>query len=305
LIYIALAVLVATGLGVYVRQRWGEPAERATARGLDVLVWVVLPPLTYLVVAHLKIDAGVGLGILMAYAVLTVVGTIAYLVTKSVLKLDRPSIGATINGCITANTGYLGVPLAAALIGHYAIGSAVAFDAAVNGTVFTAVALAVGVAFGTKAGESAGQRVRTFLVRNPVLLAAVLGLLAPDALAPQELTDIAKSIYALILPIGFFMLGVYLTGEREDGTLDFPPRLTKPIALIIGLRLVVAPALMLAGSLLVDLPDAYLLQAAMPTGIISIIAAHLYGLNLRLAAAAVAWTTTIVVIFTLAAAALN
>jgi len=33
---------------VYVRHRWGERAERATARGLDILVWVVMPPLTYL-----------------------------------------------------------------------------------------------------------------------------------------------------------------------------------------------------------------------------------------------------------------
>jgi predicted permease len=305
LIFIALAVLVATGFGVYVRHRWGERAERATARGLDVFVWIVLPPLVYLVVARLEIDLGAGVGIGMAWAILATVGTIAYLVAKWVLELDRPSIGATINACLTSNTGYLGVPLVAALIGHYAIGSAVAYDAAVNGTVFTAVAFAVGAAFGANAGEGKWERIRTFLVRNPILYAAILGLIVPDALAPQEAADVAKSIFALILPIGFFLLGVYLMGEREDGTLDFPPRLSKPIALIIGLRLIVAPALMLAGAQLLEIPDAYLLQAAMPTGIISVIAAHLYGLNLRLAAAAVAWTTTIVVIVTLAAAAIG
>lgn len=305
MIYIAVAVAVATSLGVYVRHRWGEPAERATARGLDILVWIALPPLVYLVVAQLKIDTGAGVGIAMAWAILAVVGTIAYVVAKHVFELDRPSIGATVNATLTSNTGYLGVPLVAALVGHHAIGSAVAYDAAVNGTVFTAVAFAVGAAFGVKAGQGTWERVRTFLIRNPILYAAILGLIVPDALAPQELADIAKSIFALILPIGFFLLGVYLTGEREDGTLNFPPRLTRPIALIIGLRLVVAPALMLAGSLLIDIPDAYLLQAAMPTGIISVIAAHLYGLNLRLAAEAVAWTTTIVVIVTLAAAAIG
>lgn len=304
MIYIALAVLVATSLGVYVRHRWGERAERATARGLDILVWIVLPPLTYLVVAHLQIDAGVGLGIAMAYVILAVVGLTAYIVAKRVFELDRPSIGATINASVTANTGYLGVPLVATLIGHYAIGSAVAYDAAINATVFTAVAFAVGAAFGTKAGEGTGQRIRTFFTRNPVLFAAVLGLIVPDSLAPQALADIAKTTFSLILPIGFFLLGVYLTGEREDGTLDFPPRLSRPIALIIVLRLIVAPALMLAGSRLIDVPNAYLLEAAMPTAIVSVIAAHLYGLNLRLAAAAIAWTTTIVVIVTLAAAAI-
>jgi predicted permease len=302
IVYIALAVLVATSLGVFVRHRWGERAERATARGMDILAWVILPPLVYLVVAHLKIDAGVGLGIGMAYAILSIVGLAAYFVAKRVLVLDRPSIGATINACVTANTGYLGVPLVAALIGHYAISSAVAYDAAINATVFTAVAFAVGAAFGVKAGKGMAERARTFVVRNPVLYAAVLGLIVPDSLAPQALADIAKTAFSLILPIAFFLLGVYLTGEREDGTLDFPPRLSRPIVLIIALRLIVAPALMLAGSRLIDIPDAYLLEAAMPTAIISVVAAHLYGLNLRLAAAAVAWTTTIVVIVTLAAA---
>jgi len=48
-------------------------------------------------VAHLKIDAGVGLGIVMAYVILAAVGITAYIVAKRVFELDRPSIGATIN----------------------------------------------------------------------------------------------------------------------------------------------------------------------------------------------------------------
>lgn len=304
MIFVAIAVLVSTSLGVWVRHRWGDSAERATARGLDVLVWMVLPPLTYLVVARVTIDTGVGIGIAMMYVILATVAVIAYLTATRVLLLDRPSTGATINGSLLANTGYLGVPLCAALLGHQSIGSAVAYDAAITATVFWTVGFAVGAAFGAKAGEGTRERAKSFFTRNPVFYAAVLGLLAPDALAPQELADIAKTIFSLILPIGFFLLGVYLMGEREDGTLDFPPRLTKPIALVIVLRIVVAPGLLMAGSLLVDIPDAYLLQAAMPSGVLSVIVAHLYGLNLRLAAGAVAWTTAIVVIAALGGAAI-
>lgn len=303
MIFIAIAVLVSTSLGVWVRHRWGDAAERATSRGLDVLVWVVLPPLTFLVVARMEVNAGVGLGIGMTYLILAFVAAVAYLVSKRVLRLDRPSTGATINGSLLANTGYLGIPLCAALLGHDAISSAVTFDATVTATVFWTVGFAVGAAFGVSAGDGASERVKSFFTRNPVFYAAALGLLAPDALAPQELSDFAKTVFSLILPIGFFLLGVYLMGEREDGTLDFPPRLTKPIAVVIALRIVVAPALLLAGSRLIDIPDAYLLQAAMPSGVLSVIVAHIYGLNLRLAAGAVAWTTTIVVIAALAAAA--
>ncbi len=65
---------------------------------------------------------------------------------------------------------------------------------------------------------------------------------------------------------------------------------------MLALRLLVAPALMLGlSALIVDVPDAYLVQAAMPSGINTLIVAHVYGLDLRLAAGAIAWTTTVVV----------
>ena len=73
----------------------------------------------------------------------------------------------------------------------------------------------------------------------------------------------------------------------------------------MGLRLVAAPLLMLGlSAMIIDVPDAYLLQAAMPSGINSLVIAHAYKLDLRLAAAAVTWTTLAVVVVGLAAAAL-
>ena len=46
---------------------------------------------------------------------------------------------------------------------------------------------------------------------------------------------------------------------------------------------------------LIDLPDTYLLLAAMPSGINTMIVTHAYGLDLRVAAGSVAWSTAIAV----------
>jgi predicted permease len=46
---------------------------------------------------------------------------------------------------------------------------------------------------------------------------------------------------------------------------------------------------------LIDLPHPYLLLSAMPCGINSIVVSHAYGLDMRIAAGAVAWSTTLVV----------
>ena len=68
------------------------------------------------------------------------------------------------------------------------------------------------------------------------------------------------------------------------------------MATALGLRLLLAPALMLAlAAVTVDVPSAYKVQAAMPSAISSLIVGHACGLDLRLTSAAVAWSTTLVV----------
>jgi hypothetical protein len=207
-----------------------------------------------------------------------------------------------------ANTGYLGVPLNAALLGHDAIAPAIAWDTIVSGPMFYIGGFAIGAAVGTRAGEGSRERVRAFVVRNPPLLALLLALVAPDALAPQAVVDVARAASLGLLPLGFFILGVHLMHEREDGTLTFRPPITPPLALTLGLRLLLGPALLLgmaaiAASAGVHLPDAYLVQAAMPVGINTLVVAHAYGLDLRLAAGAVAWSTAIVMVAAVAAVA--
>jgi predicted permease len=102
-------------------------------------------------------------------------------------------VGALILVVIQANTGYLGIPLNAALLGHSALAPAIAWDTIVTQVVLYTAGFGVGAAFGTEAGGNPRERLRTFLTRNPVLWALLAGLLAPDALAPQALVDIAKA----------------------------------------------------------------------------------------------------------------
>jgi predicted permease len=158
-------------------------------------------------------------------------------------------------------------------------------------------AFSVGAAFGTRAGERPADRVRAFLTRNPALYAAVLAVLAPDSLAPNVLVDAARIAIVAILPLGFFAVGVALAEEAEEGALALSPRLDAPVAATVGLRLVVAPAILFLIALpLIDLPGPYLLLAAMPCGLNTMIVTHAYGLDLRITAEAVAWSTAIAVI---------
>jgi malate permease and related proteins len=303
-ILVAVAIAAATAAGVASERRFGAPAQAASRTAIAALLWFVLPYVTFFTVARLEIDTGVGVGLGLAYVELALVGVLAYLLGSRVLRLRRHQTGALIVVCIMANTGYLGVPLCAALLGTDQLAEAVAFDTVVSGPMFFVVGFAVGAAFGTAAGETLGARVRAFVFRNPPLVAVVAALVAPDALAPDVLVDIAEVLVFAVLPVAFFILGVNLAAEAEEGALPFPPPMSRAVATALGLRLLVAPALMLGlVALTVDVPDAYLVQAAMPSGINSLVVAHAYGLDLRLTATSIAWSTAVVVVAALAGAA--
>ena len=296
MLLVVLVTVVAVAAGVGAEHRSGAAAQRLSRRLLDVMLYALLPFAAFFLIADLEFTAGARAGIAVAYAELAVVGLTAYLIATEVLRLSRPAVGAVITTVVMANTGYLGLPLSVAVLGREALGEALAWDTLVSAPVFLLAGFAIGAVFGDDAGAGARERLRAFVIRNPPLLATAAGLLAPDALAPPALVEVAQLMIFGLLPVGFFVLGVNLAAEAEEGAVRFPPPFTRPLAVIMGLRLVLAPALVLAASVLVvDLPDPYLLQAAMPSGVNALVVAHAYGLDLRLTSAAIAWTTAVVI----------
>lgn len=269
----------------------------AARRALLLILYALLPPVIFFNLAASELDAGHGVGVGLALVAVSAASLLAWWVASRVLRLSRPQVGAVICAVLTVNTGYLGYPLTVVLLGSDRLSDAVLYDVLVSGPSLLLGAFAIGAAFGTRAGEGPRQRVRAFFTRNPPLYAAIAGLLAPEALAPQLLVEISRGIVIAILPIGFFAVGATLAEGAEHGELPIPPPLTRPVALAIACRLALAPALLiLLAAPLIDLPAAYRLLAAMPTGLNSMIVAHAYGLDMQITAEAITWSTAIVVL---------
>ena len=292
---LAAVIAVATAVGFRTEHKLGERAEHAARRVTQVMLWGLLPPVAFLNIAALELTAKVGAGIAFAYAgVLTAAG-IAYTVGTYVLRLPRPAVGALVLVSAFANTGYLGLPFSAALFGRDDLPNAVAYDMLVSAASILTIGFSIGAAFGTVA-ERPRERVASFFARNPPLLACALGFIAPEALAPEWAVDASQIVVFAILPLGFFVVGVTLAAEAEEGAMRFPPRLSRAVGVALALKLLVAPAIVIALSQLVlAVPDPYLVQAAMASAINAIVIAHEYGLDRALVAAAIAWSTAIVV----------
>jgi predicted permease len=301
---IVSTIIIATAAGAWAERRYGGRAAIAARRALIFVLYVVLPPTTFFNLARVRFDADVGVGIALAYLALTLAATGAWFVASRPLGLRRAAVGSVICCTLVANTGYLGYPLVAALLGFDQLSEAVVYDVLVSAPALLVGAFSIGAAFGERAGETPRKRVLAFFTRNPPLYAAALALVAPDSLAPDVLVDASRIAIVSVLPLGFFAVGAALAEEAEEGTMPVPPPFDAAVAATVALRLAVAPALLLLLALpLIDLPGPYLLLAAMPCGINTMIVTHAYGLDLRISAAAVAWSTAIAVVVAVASLA--
>jgi predicted permease len=293
-------IAVSVAAGIWAERRRPEAVAFGTRRALTLVLYVLIPPVVFFNLAASSLDVDHALGILLGLVSVGLTALLAGLIASRGLGLGRPQTGSVICAVLAINSAYLGYPLTVALLGRDELSTAVLFDVLVCAPSLLLGAFAVGAAFGTRAGETPRQRVRAFFTRNPPLYAAIAGLLAPKALAPDILVDLSQALVIAILPIGFFAVGATLAENAEHGELPLPPKLTRPVVLAVAARLAIAPGLLiLLAAPLVDLPAAYRLIAAMPSGVNSMIVAHVYGLDMEITAEAVAWSTTIVVLVAL------
>jgi predicted permease len=295
-IFIALAIAASIAAGVEAERRKGAHAGVWARRILTFLLYAVVPIVVFFNIARLEVRADVGVGIVLGWIALALTALIGWLIGRRLLRLPPPSAGVLAISGLQANTALLGLAVVTALLGFDHLSEGVVYDSLVQQPMFFIGSFAIAAATGTKAGETARDRVRAFFVRNPPLIAIALGLVAPDALAPDVLVDATRVLVLSVPVLGFFAIGVTLAEEADDGALVFPPPLTPGIGAAILLRGVVAPGLLfLLAAPFIDLPAAFLLMAAMPAGLHIVVLAHVYGLDIPFAAGLIVWTTMITV----------
>jgi malate permease and related proteins len=302
-VLLTIAAIVISGTaGIAAERRWPATAVGWARRLLVISLYTLIPFVVFFNLARTDIDADEAGGLVIGWVAILAAAGLAWLAGSRLLRLSRPATGALITATLVPNSGYLGYPLVLSLLGSDALGEAVVYDIVVPAPSLLLLGFGAGAAFGTKAGEGFRDRVIAFVTRNPPLYAAIAGLLAPDSLAPDLLVDVSRGFVIALLPIGFFAVGAVLAEEVEEKRVELGSPFDPPVGAAILLRLLIAPGLLLLLSLpFIDLPGPYLLLAAMPCGINTLVVAHVYGLDSKLAAQVVAWTTAMAIVAVLIA----
>lgn len=267
-----------------------------------VIVYVTMPALIVVILARARWQADLLPAVLATTVALLVALTLGVLLLRW-LGASRPAQGAAGLVASFSNTAFLGVPFILAL---FPGSPAAATTAVIIDTVDTTILLlTLGVAVAT---TLAGQRApattpvprRIFatvvtLLQKPMIIAVLLGLglavggVALPAVIAGPLTQIGQATPTLaFLTIG---LGLDLGALRGQA---------RPLAGIALIKLVVSP--LVAGLVLFGLgvrgevAQTAVLQAAMPTAVISAIIAASAGCDARLASAAAVVTTLLALV---------
>lgn len=295
MIWIVAIMAVSGSLGAMFAHRRPETSENFAKRLMDVVLWVIIPPVLFFNLAHYQFTAQTGKALALAWIGNLLLVAIAFAVARR-MTLTRPQIGSLVCCAVMGNTAYLGYAFSTAALGSKELDSAIIYDIVVMLPSLIFIAFSIGAAYGTHA-DTPAQRFKSYFTRNPLLFTAVLALIAPESLSPEWARNITHWLVYAILPAGFFAVGIIVRHESEVDKLSFPPKLTAPVAWASGLKLSFLPLFLLAMDLWVTkIPTAYVLQAMMPTGVNNLLLANNYGLDRKITAGAIVWTTLVVAV---------
>lgn len=151
MILVALAVIAATAVGVVFERRFAG-APHAAARTLRLMLYALVPFVSYVNVGRLHVTVGAGVGIALGWLMIIAVGLAAFAIGRYALGLGDRQLGAliTVVVVVVVNTGYLGLPMAVALLHARALGTAVAYDQLISGPALPILGFGVGAAFGLR-----------------------------------------------------------------------------------------------------------------------------------------------------------
>lgn len=212
-----------------------------------------------------------GLGAALTFAL-----TVAFRLVRS-----RHLADAAIDGLNAgyANTGYMGFPLALVALGRDALAPTLIATIITACVIFAAAIILIEIGLQTE--KHPGRLALTVgwsLVRNPLLVAPVLGAAVPLAGlgVPAPVESFLKLLGGAASPCALVALGLFLAGTKESAKPDL-----WSAGLLVGLKLVLQPTIAwLLASFVFELPPALthaaVLLSALPTGTGAFMLAEFY-----------------------------
>lgn len=251
------------------------------------LFWVGVPLSIVAFLRHAHLSASLWLAPASAWAAMLLgVGFAWWLSRRSFtslpfakppLPLSQPSQGSFLLASMLGNTGYIGYPVALALVGPHDFAWTLFYD--LLGSTPGAYGLGVAIAahFGTS--HTTWRQAAQAMLQNPALWSFGIGLGFRDQPLPLLLEMGLRTFAWCVVALALILIGMRLSQLSSLARL-------KPAVLSVGIKMVLVPLLLGLGLWAVGLRGsmhrAILLQMAMPPAFATLVLAEAYDLDQEL-----------------------
>ena len=227
-------------LGTWLRRR--RFLDALTTNALSRFAfYVVMPPLVYLKIAEQPVADILNPGFVLRYELATVLLFLLAFPIGKILKLDLRQTGIFGLNSAYSNYGYIGVPLSIMAFGDEAALPLALILFADTVVLLTMTVIYVVLGQDNDRGWQNLRQIPAALVKNPLLLAAVLGMLTSwsSLRLPAPLHSLLEMLAGAAAPVALVALGATLSlGVMRQARVD--------IGVISLMKLVVHPLLVAA-----------------------------------------------------------
>ncbi|MDH7482199.1 MAG: AEC family transporter [Armatimonadota bacterium] len=252
-----------------------------------VVVYITLPAFIFDAIYSYRqpIPLSIAKVPIIGFAMILVVLGIAYIVGRA-MGLDRPTLGGMIIASGFGNTGFLGYPLVQAAFREKAalVTAALYDELAMALPLYTLGALIAAGFAGRRVDRE--QLLRVFTL--PSMLSIPIALIIRPISLPNPLLEAVRYLAAGTVPLVMISLGLSLSGRSLRG-------LALPVAVTCVLKLVVLPVITYyaarSGGLSGVMHQVTVVEAGMPSAIMTCVIASKFGANARFVAGVIFLTT--------------
>lgn len=290
---VILSIFLMAGVGYLLRRVgfWGVSEGAVFSK---TVLYVTLPCFILLALAGAKLTSEAFLILIIFIAGSLVCGIISFLIARF-LKMPKPSAGVFILASSVGNTGFLGYPVILGVFGNKGLPWAAIIDQFGMALPLNTLGIAVASYYGNPVNKE--NRALT-LLKSPPFIASLIALFLIGRQVPDVLRPLWRSMELFrdaTVPLIMLFLGISLRPSSLN-------RKWVPIVIASILKLFLQPVIIYALALRVGLSSlpfqVLVMQACMPTALMTVVFSENYQLDLEVATGIV-FLTTLASMFTI------
>jgi malate permease and related proteins len=231
----------------------------------QLVINVAIPAVILLRIPKLQLTSELLFPIVAAWLTVAVAAFFVHFIGKK-LNWSNAVIGALMMTAVLGNTSYLGFPMVKMFYGEALLPYAIIFDQLGNFIALAVYGTLIISLYGEQSPGDNEKKLNAMTIafrvfRFPPFIALILALLMSENFIPAEITSLLSWCALAMVPLTMFIVGLQFQ-------LQLDPYYRKPLIYGLGIKMVIAPLVILLVALLApvnaDIAKVSVFEAAMP-----------------------------------------